>query len=1059
MSFLEPLTVDAVALTVLALGVATVGWAALSYVKHRQLTSAARALLAGAAAMTLVTGVVWLAGRTAADISPEVDIAGGPVLTTAAASSGRVPTAEGTLPPLWADGSLGNVREASELLASACVNGVDDFINISTNGPASGLTGIGALDGLINIPGNLVTGIYTKPAACMADAKLKAQMSRGSEGWFNSSSVPHTTPGYPLDRYNMFYQAGLASVGENMMGWGTSLIWTVGKFGLKIAMWALDWAVSGRIVEVVGVIPEQIARLLNVSVVGAGSGFTLGHLALICLGIASAWGLLRGRYAEAVGGLLFGVIAMTVGFFVLLNYDGYYQGAKTVKEEFARAGMIGTLADHTGADGAVDATVAVAPLLDAVVHIPWENLNFGSALLTRCEISVGKDLLLGGVGSNNPYPVNRLAACDTEAARLKSAHAATSSWTKLFGAALSVAGQVAIAVLILSTALLALVSELLLAVAFAVLPVAAAAVAFPGGRKIAGMWLSTLLKGIVGLGVGMLFLSIVITVLTAVVHNTSSLAMLERQVLFVLLAVAAMRLRKMVPQAAQKLSATLSGKVANLGSGGGGGGWGAAAGGIAGGLAGGLAAGAVASQVMPAQAGAYAVRAARRLGAGTMNAAAGAAGSMGIATGRLDPEGGIAKTLSARAHGGSLIGAGAHAAASAVNAKLTGAGGAQEAALSTGLSNQRIEELAGGRKQDRRAAAKQATNPEMLRRLAEDRNEKVRATAAANPNMPTDVRDEMSRNRGGRVSREFRRRHATSTGTEPPPPPGGSPNEEVPTGQPPPPGDGPPPPPPPPGNDGTQPPPSDDSFSSHSHPEPPPGGPPDEEAPDGQPPPTSDAAAPPSGETPPAGRTAPASPGGPPDEGAPDGQPPPTTRSSAASPRGGAVSDPPPPEPPPPPSGETPSPARTAPPPPGGPPDEGAPDGQPPPTTRSSAASPRGDAAGSTVSSEPPPPGGETLSAGRPAPASPSGETPPAGRTAPASPGGPPDEGGPGGQPPPTARSSAASPRGDAAGGTVSSEPPPPGGGSPSVGRPAPPPRPPVGDGGDLPSGRDARRL
>ena len=331
LSFLQPLTVNAVALTVLALGVATVAWAAASYVKNRQLTSAARVLLTGAAAMTLVTGVVWLAGRMAADVSPDVDIAGGPVLS---ADGGTVPPPEGTLPPLWTDGSLGNVQEASELLAAACVNGLDDYINISTNGPASGLTGIGALDGLINIPGNLVTGIYTKPAACRADAALKSQMSRGSEGWFNSSSVPHTTPGYPLDRYNMFYQSSLIS-GETMMGWGTSLIWTVGKFGLKIAMWALDWAVSGRIVEVVGAIPEQIARLLNVNIVGAGSGFTLGHLALICLGIASAWGIMRGRYAEAVGGLLFGVIAMTVAFFVLLNYDGYYQGAKNIKEEFA----------------------------------------------------------------------------------------------------------------------------------------------------------------------------------------------------------------------------------------------------------------------------------------------------------------------------------------------------------------------------------------------------------------------------------------------------------------------------------------------------------------------------------------------------------------------------------------------------------------------------------------------------------------------------------------------------------------------------------------------------
>ena len=769
---LEPLANNVVALAALAVGVGAVGYAIAAFLRQRSFTAPVKVVLIGAMAISVMTGVVWIAGRVTSDVTPEVDIEAGPQVKTSVSGTETV----GTLPSAWNDASLGSADNALALLQKGCTDGLDDIIHLSTDGPLSGFTGIGVLDSVLNVPGNLILGPFTKPAACRAEAELRVQMNRGSEGWFNSAFPPHTTPGYPIDRYNLYYQSGVLDVYHNMIGAGTGFIWTVGKFGLKVAMWMLDWAISGRIVSVMGAIPEQIAKLLSVSVVGAGKSFTLGHLALICLGIAGAVSIIRSRYAEAAGNMLFGIIAMSVGMLVLLNFDGYYQGAKNVKEELARSGMIGALADSTTEDGAgnvtVDATGAVAPLLDATVHTPWEVLNFGAPLQTNCEIGVGKDLLLGGVGSNNPYPVDSLNACDTNESRLKAAHASSASWTKLFGAVLAAGGQIAIAVLIMSTAMLALISEMLLAVAFAVLPVAAVAAAFPGGRKIAGMWLSTLLKGIVGLGVGMLFLSLVVTVLDAVVGNTTGLAMIERQLLFILLAVAAMKLRKMVPQAAQKLSATLSGKVASAGAGGGsGGGLGAAAGGVAGGVAGGLAAGAIASQILPPGGGLQAVRMARQAGRGTLNMTAGVAGGVGMATGRMNPEGGIARALGARAHGGSLIGAGSHAAASAMGSRLGHSPAQSVASASGNLSADRITQMAGGNKAQRTAAANVARDPNVLSRLAGDRNPRVRAAAAANPNMPTSYVDEMSRRRSGRVSQNFINEHPT--GPPPPPPPGG----------------------------------------------------------------------------------------------------------------------------------------------------------------------------------------------------------------------------------------------------------------------------------------------
>ena len=168
--------------------------------------------------------------------------------------------------------------------------------------------------------------------------------------------------------------------------------------------------------------------------------------------------------------------------------------------------------------------------------------------------------------------------------------AANPSGERLFGTFIVVAGQIAVAVLVMAAAMLALLSEVLLAAAFASLPLAVAGVLWPGGRRVAGAWCSLLLRGLVGFGVGMLFLSLVMTVLAAVVGRTQGLALLERSLAFFLVAYGGVKLRKVFPKAAAQFSATLGGKVSAAFSQQGSRGLAPALGGAAGGLAGGLAA-------------------------------------------------------------------------------------------------------------------------------------------------------------------------------------------------------------------------------------------------------------------------------------------------------------------------------------------------------------------------------------------------------------------------------------------------------------------------------------
>ena len=140
--------------------------------------------------------------------------------------------------------------------------------------------------------------------------------------------------------------------------------------------------------------------------------------------------------------------------------------------------------------------------------------------------------------------------------------AANPTGERLFGTLMVVAGQIAVALLVFAAAGLALLSEVLLGAAFASLPLAVAGSLWPGGRKVAGAWFALLLRGLVGFGVGMLFLSLVMTVLAAVVGRTQGMALLERSLVFLLVAYGGWRLRKVFPKAAAQISAQLGGKVA-----------------------------------------------------------------------------------------------------------------------------------------------------------------------------------------------------------------------------------------------------------------------------------------------------------------------------------------------------------------------------------------------------------------------------------------------------------------------------------------------------------------
>ncbi|MYJ14215.1 MAG: hypothetical protein F4078_07955, partial [Acidimicrobiia bacterium] len=609
--------------------------------------------------------------------------------------------------------------------------------------------------------------------ACEETLGAAVRNSGATDAWLPEGGGARTTPGWSISRYSIYYDGGgYTAWHRKMTGAATSWIWTAAIYGLRMAVWAMDWVAAGRITDVIGVIPIEVGDFLHREIV---VGLQLRHLALTVMGVVSAWAIMRRRIAEAVGNMAFAVVALALGAFVLANLAGYYDGARATKALLVEA-VLGE--DDTG--GELDAAAMTAPLLDGVVHTPWENLNFGRGLTGDCEIAAGVDILERAPSPDDHYPRHRIKDCPDGRALDTFNRYPTAS--RLFGALIVAFGQMAVAGLILATALIGLTAELLLAAAFASLPVVAVVVAFPGGRSVAASWLSMLLRGIVGLAAGVLGLRLVVVVMTAVATNSEDLAFFERFAVFSLVAFAGWRMRKLVPQAAAKISATLGGKAAAAGSGRSGAGAAlaaGAAGGALGGALGGLAAGAAASQLIPAHGVGTAARTARRAASGTLRtgraAARGATGLAAVAAQSSGRESAGTRVLSATkagqraAYGGGL----AAAAAAGVGHAIARRNDTARAA-SASLDQDALHELAHGPSRrgqliamqhpdtaqadidhvainsiDKKVvkAAAPRTSPEVAHELAASPSRAVRAAAAAGALAPHSAHQMVTRGR------------------------------------------------------------------------------------------------------------------------------------------------------------------------------------------------------------------------------------------------------------------------------------------------------------------------
>ena len=390
-----------------------------------------------------------------------------------------------------------------------------------------------------------------KWAACarLLEDTNPADLDRDSL-WFGSAA--YTSEGFSLNAYVLYFDAGeWDRWGRKFMGGTMVLSWTVGVWSLRAASWAFDWVLNGRLTDILIGIPDEIRD----QIVAAGVlGGMLGPLAILATSAVAVFAVFRQRTAEGVSHLVWLILVVGVGAVVLSDVDRYYDSVRSMRDDLG-----GALIDASGlphdANGYVDAGERLAPLMSALVHDPWSQLNWGQLLTDQDCVDKASNVLARRGGATSVAARDAMKGCPG-ATNTAANHAYNPTATRTLGAMLIGAAQLCIAMLIVGVALVALGSEILLAAAFAALPAVIVLAAFPGGRRIAAGWLSLVVQGTVGLTFGILLLRLVETVFVALATSSVARAMPMLSLFVVLLVTAVMGMRygKRLPEAARAFS-------------------------------------------------------------------------------------------------------------------------------------------------------------------------------------------------------------------------------------------------------------------------------------------------------------------------------------------------------------------------------------------------------------------------------------------------------------------------------------------------------------------------
>ncbi|HEU0170106.1 MAG TPA: hypothetical protein VFR26_01610 [Acidimicrobiales bacterium] len=379
-------------------------------------------------------------------------------------------------------------------------------------------------------------------------------------------------------KYDIGYDGGSRlSFGRRITGWWTDLFFNLGKGGVQLSLWAVDWAFDFDLSKY-----DHIAILIGDGYstnITKNPGFHLYDFAWLMLVAWCGIAALRGRGTMAAGEIAVSIIMVLLSMQLMAHRGDYMTTVWDVMDNASVDLLVaGQGKDPAGNDRDISQVVDdVQKRIHTVfVEQPYDYLNWGHILEDNPsrtnDCADTRNLIVAfGPHESDPWPREqmRAAGCNDEADFNE-----LPTTQRLLGAVFSMVASLVVAFVLLAVSLTVVVAKFVALALFAVAPFAALTAILPGSsRRLTWLWATTLVQAVVAM-IGMsLLLSLLLLGIHHLLDENIRVGLAERFFVMNLAVLAVALARRRMLAGGQAAAGRFTDNLTNVRLGGGGAAW------------------------------------------------------------------------------------------------------------------------------------------------------------------------------------------------------------------------------------------------------------------------------------------------------------------------------------------------------------------------------------------------------------------------------------------------------------------------------------------------------
>jgi hypothetical protein len=377
---------------------------------------------------------------------------------------------------------------------------------------------------------------------------------------------------FPSNNYDIGYDEGAWNhFDRRFYGWWTGFFFDLGKGLTQISLWAIGWAYSFDISDY-----DQFGLIIGEDYrnnLTHNPPFRLVEIAWLALFAWAGFNALRGKLSMAAGEIAVSILLVGLSTVLMANRATYMESTWDLMDKSSSALLVAGQGKNpaTNDEGIAPAVADVQKQIHGVfVEQPYDYLNWGHPVSGPCAAARNQALALGPHGAEDfPREQMKEAGCDAEVDFNEKPNG-----TRLIGAILSMLASFVVSFVLLAVSLTVVVAKFGALLLFALAPFAALSAIFPAaGRRLAWVWLTSLVQMVVAV-VGMSFLlSVLLLGVRRLLEETADVGLIERFFIVNLCVLVVAIGRRRLLASSQASAGRLADNLTNVRAGGGGAAW------------------------------------------------------------------------------------------------------------------------------------------------------------------------------------------------------------------------------------------------------------------------------------------------------------------------------------------------------------------------------------------------------------------------------------------------------------------------------------------------------